>query len=145
MTSGADRAFARPGMGAELVSARDEIVLQGLECYGFHGVHPEEQTLGQRFVVDIRVTVDLRIASLTDDPADTVSYSDLARIARDIVEGPPARLIERVAGEIARAIGRDFPMVQAAAVTVRKPSAPIRGLVFEYPAVTINWTRGEDE
>ena len=37
----------------------DRIILTGLQFYGFHGVNPEERSLGQTFVVDLEAELDL--------------------------------------------------------------------------------------
>lgn len=116
---------------------RDQIFLEGMIFYGYHGVHDEEQRLGQRFVIDVRVDCDLRVAGRADDPAQTVSYSDLYRVTRDIVEGPPRRLIEAVAESIAEAILSQFAPIERVVVTVRKPEAPIKGSVLAGAGVTI--------
>lgn len=116
---------------------RDQIFLEGMIFYGYHGVHDEEQRLGQRFVIDVRVDCDLRVAGRADDPAQTVSYSDLYRVTRDIVEGPPRRLIEAVAESIAEAILSRFAPIERVVVTVRKPEAPIKGSVLAGAGVTI--------
>jgi len=42
--------------------ASDEVFLEGLRFYGYHGVNPEERALGQRFVVDVYLAADLRQA-----------------------------------------------------------------------------------
>ncbi|HVX30855.1 MAG TPA: dihydroneopterin aldolase [Nitrolancea sp.] len=116
---------------------RDQIFLEGMIFYGYHGVHAEEQRLGQRFVIDLHVDCDLEAAGRSDDPADTVSYSDLFRVTRAIVEGPPRQLIEAVAESIATAILDQFAPVERVVVTVRKPEAPIKGSVLESAGVTI--------
>ncbi len=121
----------------------DAIVLQGMVFYGHHGVHPEEQRLGQRFVVDVEARGDLRPAGQSDDPARTVSYSDLYRLAREIVEGPPRRLIETLAEEIATGVLARFPAVGSVTVTVWKPGAPIAGSVLERVGVRITRERGQ--
>ena len=41
---------------------RDKIILKGLVFFGYHGVHSAERQLGQRFVVDAELTVDLALA-----------------------------------------------------------------------------------
>ncbi len=63
---------------------QDRIFLEGLTFYAYHGVHPEEKRLGQRFIVDIAFTRDLRAAGETDDLTRTTSYSDVYRMAREI-------------------------------------------------------------
>lgn len=116
---------------------RDQIFLEEMIFYGFHGVHAEEQRLGQRFVIDLRVDCSLRAAGLSDNPAQTVSYSDLYRLTREIVEGPPRQLIEAVAESIAAAILGRFAPIERVVVTVRKPEAPIKGSVLASAGVTI--------
>lgn len=116
---------------------RDQIFLEGMIFYGYHGVHAEEQRLGQRFVIDLRVDCSLRVAGLSDDPARTVSYSDLYRLTREVVEGPPRQLIEAVAESIAAAILGQFAPIERVVVTVRKPEAPIKGSVLASAGVTI--------
>ncbi|MBI4312116.1 MAG: dihydroneopterin aldolase, partial [Chloroflexi bacterium] len=44
----------------------DSILLEGMAFYGYHGVNPEERALGQRFVVDLQVYLDLSRAGASD-------------------------------------------------------------------------------
>ena len=62
----------------------DEILLEGMLFYGYHGVNPEEQALGQRFIVDLTVTADLDAAARTDDLTTTISYSEIFKRVRPI-------------------------------------------------------------
>jgi 7,8-dihydroneopterin aldolase/epimerase/oxygenase len=66
--------------GSELVD-KDKLVLRGLQFHGFHGVKIEEKKLGQKFVVDVDAWLDLSAAGVSDDIADTVSYTDIYRSA----------------------------------------------------------------
>jgi dihydroneopterin aldolase len=122
--------------------AEDAILLEGMRFYAYHGVNPEERTLGQRFTVDVALAVDLRRAGERDDLAATVSYSDVFKLVRRIVEGEPRNLIEAVAEAIATAILAAFPPVERVTVTVRKPEAPLRGAMLDAAAVRI--TRWRD-
>lgn len=119
----------------------DVIFLERMQFFGYHGFHAEEQRLGQRFEVDLSIETSTKAAGLTDELPDTVSYSRLYVIARDIVEGAPKRLIEAVAEEIALAVLREEARVESATVTVRKPNAPIRGAVFGAAGVRIRRDR----
>jgi dihydroneopterin aldolase len=121
----------------------DRVFLEGLAFYGYHGVNPEERTLGQRFVVDVSIETDLRVAGEPDDLARTVSYSAVYRVVRGIVEGPSHQLIEAVAERIAAALLEAFPRAMGVMVTVRKPHAPIQAAMFEAAGVTIHRTRQE--
>lgn len=120
----------------------DEILLEGLRFYAYHGVNPEEKAQGQRFLVDLALRTDLRPAGEADDLALTVSYSAVYKRVKATVEGLPRDLIEAVAEEIARAILAEFPAVSRATVTVRKPEAPIKGAIFDAVGVRIVRHRG---
>lgn len=113
----------------------DRVVLRGLEFYGYHGVQPEESRLGQRFRVDIDMTVDLRDAGRTDDLTRTVDYAAVHAQTKAIVEGPPCQLIETVAERIADAVLLGH-RVASVVVRVQKPDAPIAG-TLEYVGVEI--------
>ena len=52
----------------------DKIILNGCRFYGYHGAFSEEQTLGQIFVVDLELAVDLTKESQSDNLEDTVHY-----------------------------------------------------------------------
>lgn len=117
-------------------AAADRIVLRGLTFYGYHGCEDSERELGQQFVVDLALTLDLSRAGNSDDLATTVNYSLVYSLVRDIVEGTPCRLIEAVAERIARAT---LSQTTARSVWVRvaKPRAPIKGMVIGEVAVEI--------
>jgi dihydroneopterin aldolase len=115
----------------------DEILLEGMRFYAYHGVNPEERALGQRFVVDVVLAVGLRRPGQSDDLADTVSYSAVYKVVRGIVEGEPRNLIEAVAEEIAAAILMGFRQVARVTVTVRKPEVPMKGSLLDAAGVRI--------
>jgi 7,8-dihydroneopterin aldolase/epimerase/oxygenase len=126
-----------------LQTSHDEILLEGMRFYAYHGVNPEERALGQRFAVDVVLAVDLRRAGQSDDLADTVSYSAVYKLVRAIIEGEPRNLIEAVAEEIAPAILTGFPPVARVTVTVRKPEAPMKGSLLDAAGVRIVRSRAE--
>jgi 7,8-dihydroneopterin aldolase/epimerase/oxygenase len=126
---------------------QDEILLAGMRFYGYHGVNPEERVLGQRFTVDVAMAVDLRRAGQSDELADTVSYSEVYRLVKQIVEGTPRNLIEAVAEEIAVDILKRDERVKRVTVTVHKTEVPLKGALLDAAAVRItrwrdNWDDG---
>jgi len=129
------------GATAEAMAMHDEVFLEGLRFYAYHGVNPEERTRGQRFTVDVRMAADLRAAGETDDLARTVNYSAVAKRVREIVEGEPRDLIEAVAEEIAAAVLAGFPPVRSVRVTVRKPEVGLKGMFLDAAGVTVARTR----
>ena len=120
----------------------DRILLTGMTFYGYHGVRPEEKELGQRFVVDLELELDLSAPAVSDDLRDTVDYSRVYQVVREIVEGPSRNLLEAVAEETARGVLSAFP-VDGVRVRVTKPHVSIRGAVLDGAGVEIYRTRGE--
>ena len=120
----------------------DQILLQGMQFYGYHGVNPEERVLGQRYVVDLTADLDLSPAGKTDRLEDTVSYSHIYRTVRTVMEGEPRNLLESAAEAIADRVLAEFP-VNAVSVTVKKPNPPVRGSSIELAAVRIHRSRSQ--
>lgn len=119
----------------------DQVFVEGLQFYGFHGVNPEEGVLGQRFSVDVCVHADLSGAGRSDTLALTVNYSNLVKQVRAVVEGPPRKLIETVAEEIAASLLATERLASAVTVTVRKPHAPLKGTIMDVAGVRIHRSR----
>ena len=120
----------------------DQILLQGMQFYGYHGVNPEERVLGQRYVVDLTADLELSHAGKSDRLEDTVSYSHIYRTVRTVMEGEPRNLLESAAEAIAERVLAEFP-VHAVSVTVKKPNPPVRGSSIELAAVRIHRTRNQ--
>ena len=121
---------------------QDQIILKGMIFYGYHGVNPEERLVGQKFVVDVTVECSLLKPSLSDMVCDTVSYSDLFKTVKSIVEGPPHNLLESVAKNISDSILLSYD-VESISVTIKKPDVPINGANLDYAGVTLTRTKGK--
>lgn len=121
---------------------KDRILLEGMIFHGNHGTLPAERELGQPFVVDVELYLDLQPAGLSDDLAHTVDYSEVHLRAKSIVEGPPVNLTEAVAERIALTILEDHPLVEAVRVKVAKPHVRLDDTVFAGSAVEILRDRG---
>ncbi len=122
----------------------DEIFLEAVRFYAYHGVNPEERAQGQRFTVDVRLMTDLRLAGATDDLASTINYSSVYKRVKAIVDGPPRDLIETVAEEIASALLAEFPAAMAVTVTVRKPEVALKGALLDAAGIHIHRPRKSD-
>ncbi|KAK3275418.1 hypothetical protein CYMTET_16452 [Cymbomonas tetramitiformis] len=82
-------------------SQQDQIFLRGLLFHGYHGVLPEENVLGQKFIVDLVLSADLQLAGQSDNLENTVNYAEVYKSVKGVVEGPHHQLIESVAESIA--------------------------------------------
>ena len=56
----------------------DCIKIKNLEIFAKHGVMPEENALGQKFVISIELECDVRKAGQTDDLNYSVNYAEVA-------------------------------------------------------------------
>jgi 7,8-dihydroneopterin aldolase/epimerase/oxygenase len=117
--------------------ADDLILLEGMTFHGRHGTLPAERELGQPFVVNVELRLDLRPAGTSDDLTRTVDYGQVHRLARGIVEGEPVGLTETLAERIAAAALENFPIVEAVRVKVAKPHVRLDGTVLAGSAVEI--------
>src|SRR4029077_9667697 len=97
----------------------DRIVLEGMSFQGRHGVRPEEREHPQEFKVDIEVDCDLSEPGRTDRLEDTVDYTKVRAIARAVMGGDPATLLETLATRIASGV-LGLPRVAAVSVKVAK-------------------------
>jgi dihydroneopterin aldolase len=124
----------RTAKGRE-VMAEDKIILHNMVFRGHHGVHPAERELGQRFEVDVELSLDLSPAMLSDALTDTIDYRRLHAIVREEVEDREYQLIEALAGALIRRLMAELP-IAAVLVRVRKPQVPLDG-VLGFAAVEI--------
>lgn len=118
----------------------DTIFVTGLLIHARHGVMEHEAKVGQRFVIDLELTVDLSAASRSDKLADTVSYSAIVDTTTAVFTGHNYKLIEAAGGAVADALLKKFPHVDAVRITVRKPHAPIAA-IFGEAGVTLTRRR----
>ncbi|XP_019151986.1 PREDICTED: dihydroneopterin aldolase 2-like isoform X2 [Ipomoea nil] len=135
--------MATSSTGCDEMPKGDKLVLRGLKFHGYHGVKPEERTLGQKFVVDVDAWMDLRTAGKSDLLSDTLSYTDIYRIVKEVVEGSPHNLLESVAERISSTTLSKYPQVNAVRVQVQKPHVAVQGPV-DYLGVEIIRYRGID-
>ena len=104
---------------------QNTIELKGLGFYAYHGATAEEARLGQRFYLDIRLSLsdDLRFH---DDALDkTVNYAGIYDVAAAAFQGTRYQLIEAAGEAVADAVLKAFAEVEAIRIIVRKPSVPV--------------------
>ncbi|KAL2537441.1 Dihydroneopterin aldolase 1 [Forsythia ovata] len=105
----------------------DKLVLRGLKFHGYHGVKPEEKKLGQKFLIDVDAWMDLQVAGNSDNLSDTISYTAIYRIVKEVVEGASHNLLESVAQLIASTILSKYHQLSAVRVQVGKPHVAVQG------------------
>lgn len=114
------------------------IRIKNCAFFARHGVHDEEEMLGQRFYVDAELTVDPGSALEDDSIEGTVDYGVAFAVIEKIITGERRFLIEALALEVCKALVSRYGQIKKAAITIRKPNAPVRG-VLDHVEVTVVW------
>ena len=112
------------------------ITMKNCAFFARHGFHEQEAFLGQRFFVDVDLEVAAGQTLETDEIDGTVDYGVAFTAIEAVMTTTRRKLIETLAMDIARMLCERFPSVRRAGVTVRKPSAPIQG-VLDYVQVRV--------
>ena len=104
----------------------DIIKIEGLKCFAYHGVYPEENEKGQDFVLDIWLYIDLSAAGKTDNLELTVDYGELCEFAKKYVCENKFNLLETVVERLSRLIMiRYAKLLNGVKICMWKPNAPI--------------------
>lgn len=101
----------------------DSIQVTGIRAFGYIGLLPEEQALGQWFEVDLTVWFDLAKAGESDRIEDTYDYRSAVLAVQKLIKTERFALIEKLAGAIANLILESG--VEQVRVRVTKVAAPI--------------------
>ena len=112
------------------------ITLKNCAFFAHHGVYVEETKLGQRFFVDAKLVVDPRGALEEDRIEGTVHYGEAFAVIEKVVTGQNRYLIETLALDIAQGLRDAFKQIVRAEITVRKPNAPVPG-ILDHVEVTV--------
>jgi dihydroneopterin aldolase len=100
------------------------ICLHEVRFYAFHGVMPQERSVGGEFLVSVKVGYPLEKAMSSDDVADTLNYAALYELVKKEMMQPSA-LLEHVMGRIVEAIEKAFPEVTSVEVKIKKVNPPM--------------------
>ena len=100
------------------------VSLDGLRFHAFHGVLPQERTVGNDYVVDVRAGYDVSKACLSDDVSDTLNYARMFDIVKaEMAE--PSQLLERVAWRIGERLMAEFPAIMSLNIRLAKQNPPM--------------------
>jgi len=120
----------------------DTVFLEGIDLYAYGGVTDAERSMGQRYLLDITLEIDLGRAGMSDSLLDTVSYARVYEIATAVMRSRTFNLIESQAERIAGALLQDTG-ARAVTVRLRKVMPPIAGAVAA-AGVEIRRTKGDE-
>ncbi|HEY2037758.1 MAG TPA: dihydroneopterin aldolase [Steroidobacteraceae bacterium] len=100
----------------------DRIFLRGLTAECIIGFIDWERRVKQTVVVDLELPVDCRLASVTDDVADTVDYKRVAKRVLAYIEASEFKLVETLAHRLALLLLEEFAL-EWVRIVLNKPGA----------------------
>jgi len=100
------------------------ILLNNMHFFAYHGVLPQESLVGNEFVVNLTLQVDISRAMQSDEVEDTVNYAEVYEAVKQEMQ-QPSKLLEHVAGRISHRLLHDFPLIQQVDIVVEKLNPPL--------------------
>lgn len=100
------------------------VYIDNLRVHAYHGVLKQEQTVGNDYMINVKVGYPWQQAMVTDDVNDTLNYAILADLITDEM-AKPLQLLEAVAGRIVGQIKERFSEVTSITLNIKKINPPI--------------------
>ena len=100
------------------------ILLENIQLFAHHGVLEQETKVGNHFVVNVKLKVDLSRAAESDDVDDTISYADVYNIVKAEMQ-QPSKLLEHAAKRIASSLKSSFTQIEEVEIKLSKLNPPM--------------------
>ena len=114
----------------------DKIEIKELEVFANHGVYPEENVLGQKFVISATLFTRTRLAGLTDDLSASINYGEVSHMITDFTRKHTYKLLESLAENLAEMLLCSLSGLEKITLKIEKPWAPV-GLPLKTVSVEI--------
>lgn len=106
------------------MNSQHYIILENLHIFARHGVAPQETTVGNDFIISLRIGTDFTRAFEQDDLDGTISYADLTESIKKEM-AIPSKLLEHVGGRIVRRLFDEYPSIQSVELKLCKRNPPM--------------------
>lgn len=100
------------------------IFLKDIRCYAYHGVAPQENLIGNEYVIHLRLKVDISQAAETDEVTDTVNYAEVYEVVKTEMS-IPSKLLEHVCNRIIRELFTRFSSIEEVEISLSKRNPPM--------------------
>lgn len=114
-----------------------KVALHEVKFFAYHGFYPEEQILGNHFLVDVEV--EFKKGNVADEISNTVNYEKLHSILTEEMK-EPRKLLETLVEETIDKIRLEFGFLETIKVGIKKFNPPLPGEV-KYSLVEITWIK----
>lgn len=100
------------------------VFLKDIHCYAYHGVAPQENLIGNEYIINLKLKVDISKAAQTDEVEDTVSYADVHDVIKNEM-AIPSKLLEHVGRRIIEKLFMTFPTIEEVEFQLSKRNPPM--------------------
>ena len=100
------------------------LLLEGVKIYAYHGVLPQENTVGSYYYINLKLKTNFETAAQTDNLKDTISYADIYTKVQEEMK-IPSKLLEHVCERIALRLFNDFPSIEELDIELYKENTPM--------------------
>ena len=114
----------------------DKIEIKELEVFANHGVYPEENILGQKFVISATLFTSTRQAGVTDELSASINYGEVSHMITDFTRKHTFKLLEALAENLAEMLLCTLEGLEMVTLKIEKPWAPV-GLPLKTVSVEI--------
>ncbi|NLB02957.1 MAG: dihydroneopterin aldolase [Bacteroidales bacterium] len=106
----------------------DYLQLNEMKFFAYHGVNEQERIVGNTYLVNLKLSLDMSKACQSDQLEDTLNYAKVYKQVAAVMH-IPCNLIEHLAEKICRQLRHTFPEIQGIEVKVKKCHPPIVGIM----------------
>lgn len=117
------------------------ILLKEIRCYAHHGVAPQENLIGNEYLIDLKLKVDISKATRTDEVTDTANYAEVHQVIKNEM-AVPSKLLEHVSGRIIQKLFDQFPCIEKIELRLSKRNPPM-GADIESAGIELQCSRDE--
>ncbi|PWS33521.1 dihydroneopterin aldolase [Pedobacter paludis] len=105
---------------------KQTVALKDVKCFALHGYYPEEQLIGNHFIVDL--VTEFSPKGFDDDLNQTVNYEDLNTIILSEMKNTQ-KLLETVLNNMISKVLNLYPFVETINVSIKKLNPPMPGQI----------------
>ncbi len=103
---------------------QSSVYIDKVRLHAYHGVLPQEQTVGNDYLLSVELLCDITNAMATDDLAGTVNYATVYELVRREML-IPSKLLEHVVGRIGESLFAAFPSISEIKLSLAKVNPPM--------------------
>ena len=118
----------------------DNIRIENIKVFAYHGVLESEKRNGQDFFISAVFSLDLKKAGVSDKLIETVNYAEATELIQDTFVETQFDTIEAAAEAVVEAVLQKYDIIKSVTIKVSKPNAPIDA---DFEDVSVEITRSK--